>query len=78
MEQYPITAAQRLHLVTLQNACEKQVLNICVSLFIHLDVDFDALARAVRRAVERDDSVRLHLRSIIQPGFPISLSDGMP
>ena len=59
MEQYPITAAQRLHLVTLQNACEKQVLNICVSLFIHLDVDFDALARAVRRAVERDDSVRV-------------------
>ena len=59
MEQYPITAAQRLHLVTLQNACEKQVLNICVSLFIHLEVDFDALARAVRRAVERDDSVRV-------------------
>ena len=59
MELYPITAAQRLHLVTLQNACEEQVLNICVSLFIHIDVDFDALSRAVHKAVERDDSVRV-------------------
>ena len=56
MERYPVSYT---HLVTLQNACEKQVLNICVSLFIHLEVDFDALARAVRRAVERDDSVRV-------------------
>lgn len=40
MELYPITAAQRLYLVTLENACEKQVLNICVSLFIKLGVDF--------------------------------------
>lgn len=59
METYPLTAAERLHLVTLQNACEKQALNICVSLLIHIDVNFDALARAVRKAVERDDSMRL-------------------
>ena len=58
LKRYPITVAQNLLLTMLQGAKHKQVLNVCVSLLIKLDVDFDLLAQSVKEAIARDDSVR--------------------
>ena len=51
------TVAQNLLLTMLQGAKHKQVLNVCVSLLIKLDVDFNLLAQSVKEALARDDSI---------------------
>ncbi len=58
LKRYPITVAQNLLLTMLQGAKHKQVLNVCVSLLIKLDVDFNLLAQSVKEAIARDDSTR--------------------
>lgn len=58
LKRYPITVAQNLLLTMLQGAKHKQVLNVCVSLLIKLDVDFNLLAQSVKEAMARDDSTR--------------------
>lgn len=59
MELYPITPAQNLQYKLLVKGKQPQILNICVSLLIHIDMDFDLLARAIHMAIERDDSCRI-------------------
>ena len=56
---YPLTAAQKFHFFY-QNFCpKKEVLNIGTSLTIGVDLDFEELKRAIYKAYERCDSMRL-------------------
>lgn len=56
---YPLTAAQRFHFFY-QNFCpKKEVLNIGTSLTIETELDWEELKRAIYKAYERCDSMRL-------------------
>ena len=56
---YPLTAAQKFHFFY-QNFCpKKEVLNIGTSLTIGVDLDFEELKRAIYKAYERCESMRL-------------------
>lgn len=58
-QQYPLTAAQRLHFFYQHYCPKKQVLNIGTSLTIQQSLDFGALKEAVYHAYARCDSMRL-------------------
>ena len=56
---YPLTAAQKFHFFY-QNFCpKKEVLNIGTSLTIETELDWEELKRAIYKAYERGDSMRL-------------------
>ncbi len=56
---YPLTAAQKFHFYY-QNFCpKKEVLNIGTSLTIGTEIDFEELKRAIYKAYERCDCMRL-------------------
>ena len=56
---YPLTAAQKLHLFTLQYCPKKQVLNIGTSLTIKEEINFSILKEAIYEAYSRCESMRL-------------------
>ena len=56
---YPLTVAQKFH-TFYQNFCpKKEVLNIGTSLTIEAELDIDMLKKAIYKAYERYDSMRL-------------------
>ena len=56
---YPLTVAQKFH-TYYQNFCpKKEVLNIGTSLTIEAELDIDMLKKAIYKAYERCDSMRL-------------------
>lgn len=56
---YPLTVAQKFHLYYLAFCPKKQVLNIGTTLTIGTEVDWAELKRAIYKAYERCDSMRL-------------------
>ena len=56
---YPLTAAQKLHFLTLSYCPKKQVLNIGTSITIKEDIDFEILREAIYRAYERCEAMRI-------------------
>lgn len=59
MKKYPLSAAQRLHFYTMKYCPKKQVLNIGTSLVINSDIDWECLKKAIYKAYERCESMRL-------------------
>ena len=56
---YPLTVAQKFH-TYYQNFCpKKEVLNIGTSLTIETELDIEMLKKAIYKAYERCDSMRL-------------------
>jgi len=51
---YPLTAAQRIHNYTIKFSAH-QVLNIGTGFYIQLDLDFDALKKAIKVAYQQFD-----------------------
>ncbi|MBE6024306.1 MAG: peptide synthetase [Cellulosilyticum sp.] len=60
-EIYPLTAAQRIFLYTLQTCPHKQVLNIGTSMLIGNDIEFDYLREAIKRTYERNEALRIQI-----------------
>lgn len=58
-EMYPITAAQKLHFFYQQFCPKKQVLNVGTSLTIEQSLDLEALKKAVYKAYDRCESMRI-------------------
>lgn len=58
-KKYPLTVAQKLHFFTLQYCEKPEVLNICTSLVIQSDIDFDVLKKALYTVYDRWESMRL-------------------
>lgn len=58
---YPLTVAQKFHLFYLAFCPKKQVVNIGTSLTIETEIDWEELKRAIYKAYERCDSMRLRL-----------------
>ncbi|MCM1388290.1 MAG: condensation domain-containing protein [Bacillus sp. (in: Bacteria)] len=58
---YPLTVAQKFHLYYLEFCPKKQVVNIGTSLTIEVDLNWDELKKAIYKAYERCDSMRLRL-----------------
>lgn len=58
-EQYPLTAAQKLHFYYQKYCPKRQVLNIGTSLTIQTDIDWEVLKKAIYQAYDRCDSMRL-------------------
>lgn len=56
---YPLTVAQKFHLYYLGFSPKKQVLNIGTSLTIGTELNWDALKRAIYKAYERCESMRV-------------------
>ncbi|MGN0675635.1 MAG: condensation domain-containing protein [Oscillospiraceae bacterium] len=59
MKCYPLAAAQRLHNYTIKYCPKHQVLCIGTGLYVKDDVDFNVLRKAIHKAYERFDSMRL-------------------
>lgn len=58
-KRYQLTAAERMHEMTVQFCPKKQVLNIATSVAILEDVDFDLLRESAAEAYSRSDAMRL-------------------
>ncbi|MCD7709430.1 MAG: condensation domain-containing protein [Clostridiales bacterium] len=56
---YPLTVAQKFHLYYLAFCPKKEVLNIGTSVTIQVEIDWDELRRAIYKAYERNESMRL-------------------
>ena len=56
---YPLTVAQKFHFFYLDFCPKKQVLNIGNSLVIEVELDFEQLKKAIYKAYERCESMRL-------------------
>ncbi len=56
---YPLTVAQKFHLFYLKFCPKKQVVNIGTSLTIETELNWDELKKAIYKAYERCDSMRL-------------------
>ncbi len=60
---YPLTVAQKFHLYY-QNFCpKKEVLNIGTSLTIETDIDWEELKKAIYKAYERNECMRVRFAS---------------
>ncbi|MCM1107399.1 MAG: condensation domain-containing protein [Blautia sp.] len=57
---YPLTAAQKFHFYYMNFCPKKEVVNIGTSLTIEVEIDWEELERAIHKANERCDSIRLH------------------
>ena len=58
---YPLTVAQKFHLYYLAFCPKKQVVNIGNSLTIGTELDWEELRRAIYKAYDRCESMRLRL-----------------
>ena len=58
---YPLTVAQKFHLYYLSFCPKKQVVNIGTSLTIETELNWEELKKAIYKAYERCDSMRLRL-----------------
>ena len=58
---YPLTVAQKFHLFYLSFCPKKQVVNIGTSLTIEVDINWEELKKAIYKAYERCESMRLRL-----------------
>ena len=56
---YPLTAAQKFHFFYLDRCPKKEVMNIGTSLTIEVELDVDELRRAIYKAYERSEAMRL-------------------
>ena len=56
---YPLTAAQKFHFFYLARCPKKEVMNIGTSLTIEVELDIDELRRAIYKAYERCEAMRL-------------------
>lgn len=56
---YPLTVAQKFHLYYQEFCPKKEVLNIGTSLTIETDLDWEELKKAINRAYERCESMRV-------------------
>lgn len=57
---YPLTVAQKFHTYYMDFCPKKEVLNIGTSLTIGTEIDFDELKRAIYKACERCECMRVH------------------
>lgn len=57
---YPLTVAQKFHTYYMDFCPKKEVLNIGTSLTIGAEIDFDELKRAIYKACERCECMRVH------------------
>lgn len=58
---YPLTSAQRLMLFTYQSCQHKSVLNVGTFLRIKYDIDSEVLSKAISKAYDRCESMRIRL-----------------
>lgn len=56
---YPLTAAQKFHFFYLDRCPKKEVMNIGTSLTIQVELDIDELRRAIYKAYERSEGMRI-------------------
>lgn len=56
---YPLTAAQKFHFFYLDRCPKKEVMNIGTSLTIEVELDVDELRKAIYKAYERCEAMRL-------------------
>lgn len=56
---YPLTAAQKFHFFYMDRCPKKEVLNIGTSLTIEVELDIDELKKAIYKAYERCEAMRL-------------------
>lgn len=56
---YPLTAAQKFHFFYLDRCPKKEVMNIGTSLTIEVELDVDELRRAIYKAFERSEGMRI-------------------
>ena len=56
---YPLTAAQKFHFFYLDRCPKKEVMNIGTSLTIEVELDVDELRRAIYKAYDRCEAMRL-------------------
>lgn len=56
---YPLTAAQKFHFYYLEHCPKKEVVNVGTSLTIEYELNIDELRRAINKAYERCESMRL-------------------
>ena len=59
MQCYPLPAALRMHNYTVKYCPKTEVLNIGTGLYVQIDVDFDLLKKAIYKAYERWEAMRL-------------------
>ncbi len=57
---YPLTVAQKFHTYYMDFCPKKEVLNIGTSLTIGVEIDFEELKRAIYKACERCECMRVH------------------
>ena len=57
---YPLTVAQKFHTYYVEFSPKKEVLNIGTSLTIGTEIDFEELKRAIYKACERCECMRVH------------------
>ena len=62
-ERFPLTAAEKLHLLAVQEYNLPQVVNIGVCLTLHASLDFGLLKKCIQMEYERCDSLRLRFTS---------------
>ena len=58
---YPLTVAQKFHLYYLPHCPSAAVLNIGTSLTIEVEIDWEVLGRAINKAYERCEAMRVRL-----------------
>lgn len=58
---YDLTSAQKILFYSQKFTIHKQVNNICTSVLMDSELDFDILKNAVRKAYERNDSFRIRI-----------------
>ena len=58
---YPLTVAQKFHIYYMEACPKKEVVNIGTSLTIEYELDIEELRRAIYKAYERCECMRLRL-----------------
>jgi hypothetical protein len=58
---YDLSSAQKILLLSQKYTIHKQVNNICTSILMDTELDFDILKKAIEKAYERNDSLRVRL-----------------
>lgn len=58
---YDLSAAQKILFFSQKYTIHKQVNNVCTSILIDEELDFDILKKAIQKAYERNDSLRIRL-----------------
>ncbi|MCM0648123.1 condensation domain-containing protein [Clostridium swellfunianum] len=58
---YDLTSAQQLLFFSQKYTIRKQVNNVCTSAVLDAELDFNVLRKAVQKAYERNDALRVHI-----------------